>query len=155
MPYLIDGNNVMAQTVGWHRNRTRARKGLIRDLAGFIAAHRVRVQVVFDGQPDEEFPEGTRYKSVEILYARHGSDADSRIKEIIRRASYKRDMIVVSSDRELASFANRQGTRVMASGRFRSMLDEAGMTDRSKAKVGVGEPVDVDEWLEFFNKPEN
>ena len=37
MPYLVDGNNVMAQTVGWHRDRAAARKRLIRDLARFHA----------------------------------------------------------------------------------------------------------------------
>ncbi len=155
MPYLIDGNNVMAQTIGWHRNKAGARKRLIRELAGFVAVHRVRVQVVFDGLPDEEYPEGTKYRSVKILYARRGSDADSRIKEIIRKSSYKRDMIVVSSDRDLMSFANGQGTRVMASGQFRRMLEDARMTEPSKAKVGVGEPVNIDEWLEFFGKSEN
>ena len=155
MPYLIDGNNVMAQTIGWHRNKAGARKRLIRELAGFVAVHRVRVQVVFDGRPDEEFPEGTKYRSVRVLYARQGSDADSRIKEIIRKSSYKRDMIVVSSDRELVSFANRKGTKVITSGKFRKMLDEATVTNRSKAEVGVGEPVDIDDWIEFFNRTEH
>ncbi len=83
------------------------------------------------------------------------SDADSRIKDMIRRSSYKRDMVVVSSDREVMSFADRQGTRVMPSGRFRRMLDEAKAADRCKAKVGLEEPVNIDEWLEFFGKLEN
>ena len=155
MPYLIDGNNVMARTRGWHRNRAGARKRLIHELAGFVAAHRVRVQVVFDGFPDEEFPEGTTYRSVKVLYAGHGSDADTRIKDMIRRSSYKRDMVVVSSDREVMSFADRQGTRVMPSGRFRRMLDEAKAAGGSKAQVGVEEPVNIDEWLEYFGRSEN
>ncbi|MDQ7783008.1 MAG: NYN domain-containing protein [Desulfomonilaceae bacterium] len=154
MPYLIDGNNVMAQTVGWHRDKVGARKGLIRDLARFVAAHRGRVQVVFDGVPDEEFPEGTKYRSVHILYARHGSDADSRIKEMIGKSSYKRDIIMVSSDRELVSFANRHGTRVMTSGRFRKMLEEAKTTSRSKSEADLGEHVNIEEWLEYFSETE-
>ncbi len=84
MHYLVDGNNVMAQTVGWHKDKRAARKSLIRDLSRFIAVHRAKIKVVFDGRPDEEFPDGTKYRSVQILYARYGSDADSRIKEIVR-----------------------------------------------------------------------
>ncbi|MFH1116825.1 MAG: NYN domain-containing protein [Pseudomonadota bacterium] len=153
MPYLIDGNNVMGRRSGRHRDTAGARRRFIQELAGFVAVHRVRVQVVFDGVPDEEFPEGTTYRSVRILYAKRGSDADSRIKDMIRRSSYKRDMVVVSSDREVMSFANRQGTRVMPAARFRTLLDEAGAVDRGKADVGVEDPGSIDEWLEFFGKP--
>jgi predicted RNA-binding protein with PIN domain len=155
MPYVVDGNNVMAQRIGWHRDKVGARRQLIRDLAGFVAIHRARVQVVFDGIPDEEFPEGTKCKSVRVLYARLGSDADTRIKEMISRSSYKRDMVVVSSDKELVSFANRHGAKVMASGKFRKLLEDAGTARLSKEKAGTGEPINVDEWLEFFRESKN
>ena len=155
MPYLIDGNNVMAQVVGWHRNKPAARKKLIVDLAAFVAKHHVRVQVVFDGIPDEEFPEGRKYKSVLVRYARQGSDADSRIKEMIRRSSYRRDLVVVSSDRDLISFAGKQGTKVMPSGKFREMLEETKSAGLTREKVGMGDPIDVDDWLDFFGKSGN
>lgn len=152
MHYLVDGNNVMAQRIGWHKDKRAARKGLIQDLSRFIAVHRGKIKVVFDGRPDEEFPDGTRYKSVQILYARYGSDADCRIKEIIHGASYRRDMVVVSSDRDLVSFASRQGTRTISSGRFRKMLDSAGKTRTEKEKPLKGESVDIDDWLNYFEK---
>ncbi len=151
MPYLVDGNNVMAQTVGWHRDKATARRRLIHALARFLAVHKVKLKVVFDGVPDDEFPEGIKFKSVHILYARPGSDADSRIKDLVRKSSYKRDMIVVSSDRELASYAKNQGSKVISSGQFRAMLEEAAKTAIPADKAGVGS-VDVDEWLDFFKK---
>jgi predicted RNA-binding protein with PIN domain len=153
MPYLVDGNNVMAQTVGWHRDKAVARRRLIHELARFLAVHRVKLKVIFDGVPDDEFPEGCKFKSVHILYARPGSDADSRIKDIVRKSSFKRDMIVVSSDRDLASHAKNQGAKVISSGQFRVMLEEAAKTAIPADKAGVG-AVDVDEWLDFFNKSE-
>ncbi len=153
MPYIVDGNNVMAQTVGWHRDKSGARKRLIHDLVHFVALQRVKLKVVFDGVPDEEFPEGRKYKGVHILYARPGSDADSRIMELVSKASYKRDLIVVSSDRALSSSVKHQGTRVMASGRFRRLLEECAKRTSTADKTGQAEPVDVEEWLQFFNKP--
>ena len=51
MSYLVDGNNVMAQRVGWHRDKAGARRGLLDELARFAAAKRARVTVVFDGAP--------------------------------------------------------------------------------------------------------
>jgi predicted RNA-binding protein with PIN domain len=153
MPYLVDGNNVMAQIVGWHRDKAAARRRLIHSLTRFLAVHKVKLKVVFDGVPDDEFPEGCKFKSVHILYARPGSDADSRIKEIVRKSSYKRDMIVVSSDRALASYVRNQGAKVVSSGQFRAMLDETAKTAIPADKAGVAS-VDVDEWLDFFKKSE-
>jgi predicted RNA-binding protein with PIN domain len=153
MPYLVDGNNVMAQIVGWHRDKAAARRRLIYALTRFLAVHKVKLKVVFDGVPDDEFPEGLKFKSVHILYARPGSDADSRIKDIVRKSSYKRDLVVVSSDRDLTSYAKNQGAKVISSGQFRTMLEEAAKTAVPADKAGVG-TVDVDEWLDFFKKPE-
>lgn len=151
MHYLVDGNNVMAQIVGWHRDKSEARKRLIHALARFVAVSRVKVKVVFDGVPDDEFPEGCKYKSVHILYARPGSDADSRIKTIVRNSSFKRDMVVISSDREVASHAKSQGAKVFSSGQFRALLEEAAKKVLPTDKAGTGR-VDVEEWLDFFKR---
>lgn len=153
MPYLVDGNNVMAQIVGWHRDKAGARRKLIHNLAQFVKVHRSKVQVVFDGVPDDDFPEGLKYKSVRVLYARPGSDADTRIKDLVRKSSFVKDLVVVTSDRALSSQVKAQGAKVMPSGRFRKLLDEAKavLLERSASE----EPVDVDEWLEFFKNNEH
>jgi len=154
MPYVVDGNNVMAQSVGWHRDKAGARRRLIHDLVRFIAVRRVKLKVVFDGAPDEEFPEGLKYKGVHILYARPGSDADSRIMDLVGKSSHKRDLIVVSSDKALVSFANHQGARTISSGKFRRLLEDTAKAAGSMEKSGREESVDVEEWLEFF-KPKS
>ncbi len=148
MPYLVDGNNLMAQTVGWHRDKSSARKRLIRELARFVAIRRASLKVVFDGSPEDEFPEGNRYKSVQVFYARPGSDADSRILELVDGSSSRRDIVVVTSDRALGSRARGRGAQVIQSGKFKAMLEEALLHGREKP--GDQAPVDVDEWLRFF-----
>lgn len=153
MPYLVDGNNVMAQTGGWHTDKAGARRRLIHRLAGFLATRKMKVKVVFDGSPDNDFPEGTKYKSVHVLYARPGSDADTRIQELIRKSSKKRDLILVTSDRALAAFARRQGARVISSGQFRKMLEEALVADVEKPVPD--EPVSVEDWLDYFKRTEH
>jgi predicted RNA-binding protein with PIN domain len=150
MHYIVDGNNVMAQTVGWHKDKRAARRKLIRELTRFVGAHRTNVKVVFDGLPDELFLDDIRYKSVHILYSGPGADADSRIKDLVRTSSYKRDIVVVSSDRDLASFARKQGTKVISSGKFRKMLNEAQKVDRPESDSAHQPSADVEEWLEYF-----
>jgi predicted RNA-binding protein with PIN domain len=149
MPYVVDGNNVMGRAPATSRDLPHARRRLIHALVRFVSAHKVKVKVVFDGHPDERFPEGCVFKGVQILYAKAGQDADSRIKELVGKSSHKRDTIMVSSDRALASFAGRQGARTLASQTFRQMLMEI-QDPVSPEKTGKGDPVDVDEWLEFF-----
>lgn len=148
MPYVIDGNNVMAQNVGWHRDKAGARKRLIQQLARFLAVTRVKIRVVFDGTPDAEFPDGSRYKSVHVLYARPGSDADTRILGLIRKSTSKRDLILVTSDRALAAHARGQGTKIVSSGQFRKLMEET--LAAAPEKPVSDQPVNVDDWLEYF-----
>lgn len=150
MPYLVDGNNVMALSPGWHRDKAAARRKLIHDLARFVAARKAKVRVVFDGVPDDEFPEGRKFRSVLISYARPGSDADSRIKELIRKSSYKRDLLVISSDRSLGSFAKSYGAKVISAGEFRKALEEICAGEAVPLKTLPEGTVNVEEWMEFF-----
>jgi len=150
MLYLIDGNNVMDQAGVEDKGIPAARKKLILGLVHFVAVNRVKVQVVFDGTPDEEFPDGRMYKGVKILYAKAGSDADSRIKDIVGKSSYRRDMTLASSDRDLELFVKKLGARVISSGKFREMIKEAEDKLTYREKVSPSEPVNVEEWMEFF-----
>jgi predicted RNA-binding protein with PIN domain len=153
MPYIIDGNNVMAGRAGFPRDWPTAKRRFLREVARFVAARRVKVRVVFDGYPDDEFPEGRKYKSVQVLYARPGSDADTRIKDLVEKASNRRDLIVVTSDRSLANHVSRRGARVITRMEFGEMVDEILSSDEDKP--GDTDPVDVEEWLEYFAEKEN
>src|SRR5918999_805858 len=125
MSYLIDGNNVMGQRVGWHRDRVRARRELLDELARFASRKRARVAVVFDGAPDEHFGDGSSYRSVvRVYYAERGSNADERIKRMVDASRERRTLIVVTSDRELAGYVRQSGVRVVRAGDFRRRLDD-------------------------------
>ncbi len=78
MSYLVDGNNVMGQRVGWHKDRAGARRRLLDDLAQFAQTKRVRISVVFDGAPDRFFADGASYKGVRVFYADRNCNADER-----------------------------------------------------------------------------
>jgi predicted RNA-binding protein with PIN domain len=150
MPYLIDGANVMAQKREWREDMGRARKDLIRELAALVAYQKVKVKVIFDGPSDADYPEGSTYKSVKIFYARPGSDADTRIQNMIRRSSHNRDTTVVTSDKALGSFCRRHGAKVLSSGEFRKLLAEANEWKLESERLKGLSSVDVDEWLNFF-----
>ena len=156
MPYLVDGNNVMAQRVGWHRDKARARRGLLEELARFARSSGATVSAVFDGAPDEHFPDGSSFMGVRVFYADRGSDADARIRRMVDEARERRTLVVVTSDRALADYVRRSGARVVRSGEFRRRLEESGAgppPSRGPAREGVP-GAELDGWMRYFGASE-
>jgi predicted RNA-binding protein with PIN domain len=121
--YLIDGNNVIGQRVGWHRDKSGSRRRFIEDLVRFIRNQRAAISVVFDGAPDESFPDESNYHGLNIYYARPGSDADSRIVDLVEGERNRKNLVVVTSDRKLIDRIRVCGVKVMTSGSFRRMIE--------------------------------
>jgi predicted RNA-binding protein with PIN domain len=150
MAYIIDGNNVMGQRPGWHRDKAASRRALIEQLADFARAKKARVTVVFDGAPDAGYPNGSALRGVKILYAERGSDADTRIERLIESTRDRRGLTVVTSDRRLASTVRASGARVIGSGEFRKLMEEA-LAARSPDEDGKDSEIDdVNGWLRYF-----
>lgn len=151
MSYLVDGNNVMGQRVGWHRDKAGARRRLLGELARFAQAAGVTVEVVFDGAPDEFFPDGSYFMGVRVFYAERGADADARIKHLVEASRERRTLKVVTSDRALADYVRRCGAEVIRSGDLRRRLDALSENDqpRPDARAGVKES-ELGEWMYYF-----
>ena len=154
--YLIDGNNVIGGRVGWHRDKPGSRRRLVEDLARLARKKKLRLSVVFDGAPDPQFPDGSSYRSVRIFYSHQGSNADARIIEMVEAERNKNNLLVVTSDRQLTSRIRATGVRVMRSGDFRRMLDEAA-TDAPDQATDLPEIKDdeMNEWLKYFGVEES
>ena len=121
--WLVDGNNVMgSRPDGWWRDRTRAARSLVGDLALFAARESVPVTVVFDGAPfDVEVPGDA---PLEVAFAARGG-RDAADDEIARRVAAAADaaaLRVVTSDAELARRVREHGAEVVPAGRFRREL---------------------------------
>ncbi|HEY0322669.1 MAG TPA: NYN domain-containing protein [Pyrinomonadaceae bacterium] len=157
MPYLIDGNNVMAQRVGWHRDKGAARRRLLDEVALFAKGKRAKVLVVFDGAPEQFFRDGSSYKGVRVFYAERGSNADERIKQMVEASRERRTLIVVTSDRALASYVHRCGAQTLRSGEFRRRLDETA-AENAQPKVEENQTIEDGEmknWMRYFGVDED
>ena len=138
--YLVDGNNLMGRRVGWHRDKRAARRRLLDDLARFAQAASVRLSVVFDGAPEEHFPDGSSYRGVRVFYAERGSNADERIKRMVDAARERRTLSVVTSDRALAGYVRASGVGVIRAGEFQKRMDEASAASAGRATESRDEP---------------
>lgn len=148
MPYIVDGNNVMGQTPGWHRDKPGARRRLLEDVARFARIRKARVTVVFDGEPDRGQPDGSAFRGVKVFYADRGSDADSRILRLVESSTDPRGITVVTSDRQLAFLVRSAGASVLRSGEFRRLMQKADDENSESDKQQADE--DVESWMKYF-----
>ncbi len=157
MGYLVDGNNVMAQRVGWHRDKRGARRRLLEELAQFAAVKRASVTVVFDGAPEAHFADGSLYRGVRVFYAERGSNADERIKQMVEAARERRTLRVVTSDRALAEYIRRCGAQHMRAGEFRQRLEQlaATISDRQTTTDPHITDSDLPQWMRYFGVEED
>lgn len=157
MSYLVDGNNVMGQRVGWHRDKPGARRRLLNELARLARADGVTIEVVFDGAPDERLPDGADFSAgVRVFYAARGADADSRIKELVEASRERRTLKVVTSDRALAAYVHRCGAAVIRAGDFRRRLDAAAHDPEPPPdpRPDTVRPSELGEWMYYFGVAE-
>jgi predicted RNA-binding protein with PIN domain len=164
MPYLVDGNNVMAQRVGWHKDKPAARRRLMDELAALARARGLTISVVFDGAPEDFFEDGSVYRGVRIFYAERGSNADERIKQFVESTRERKTLIVVTSDRALSDYVRRCGAQTLRSGELRRRLDETVKESADSTKPSKGDKEARDSklaggelrgWMRYFGVDED
>ncbi len=121
MHIIVDGYNLIRQSDvlrGHERQSLEAgRKALIRGLAQYKRLRGHRITVVFDGwEGGSPLEERDLAGGVAIIYSRLGEKADEVIKRLVAAGS--EEILVVTSDREIATFAARRGKSSIASPEF-------------------------------------
>ncbi len=128
MHIIVDGYNLIRQSDALRRyeriSLEEGRRALVRSLADYRKLRGHRITVVFDGweggSPTEE---RDRAGGVEIIYSRLGEKADEVIKRLLQTAS--EEIMVVTSDREIVTFAARRGKTSIASTQFDERLERS------------------------------
>jgi uncharacterized protein len=125
MHIIVDGYNLIRQSDRFRQSERisleEGRNALVRSLVVYRKLRGHRITVVFDGwvggSPMEERDVAF---GVEIIYSRLGEKADEVIKRMLQQGS--EEILVVTSDREIALFATRRGKTAIASAAFDALL---------------------------------
>ena len=126
MLLIIDGYNLLHSgrtlvklnsiELQWERER------LIQRLSLYRQARFSEILVVFDGwQGGWSTEKKEKRKGIELIFSRIGEKADEVIKRLIREIGS--GAVVVTSDREIASYADRLSAPVISSEQFQEKLD--------------------------------
>lgn len=142
----------MGQRVGWHRDKSAARKQLLLELARFVEWKKARVTVVFDGMPELNIADGSSYRSVKVFFSGADADADSFIITFVEAARNRQSLTVVTSDGQLTRRVRACGVRVLRAGVFRRLLEKAAqVADERSPQIRADE---LSDWMRYFGVAE-
>ncbi|PKN67239.1 MAG: hypothetical protein CVU54_17235 [Deltaproteobacteria bacterium HGW-Deltaproteobacteria-12] len=128
MHIIIDGYNLIRQSSSLRRYERQSleagRRALILKVSEYKKRKGHKITVVFDGwDTGSALEERSRQGNIDVIYSRRGEKADDVIKRLADRSA--EETIIISSDREIASYVTRQGKTALSSLEFETLLDKA------------------------------
>lgn len=137
MHIIIDGYNVIRQSAELKKHERHSleegRRALLGLLLSYGRRRGHRITVVFDGwEGGSPVEERDRFGNIDILYSRRGEKADDLIKRLLAAAG--EEILVVTSDHGIATFAERRGIPALEAPRFEAILLREEVPSKSPAK---------------------
>ena len=136
MYLIIDGYNLLhvgRLAVALSANDLqRERDRLIDRLSAYRKTKPCEITLVFDGwQGGWATEKKERNRGIDVIFSRLGEKADEVIKRLVKEKGPGR--IVITSDRDIAKYAEKMGAAVIPSDQFRDRMEMSTVT-REKAK---------------------
>jgi predicted RNA-binding protein with PIN domain len=151
MPYLVDGHNLIPK-VGLRLDSMDDEMELVSILQEFARLKRQQVEVYFDGAPIG-FDGVRKIGTIRAHFVRLGQTADHAIRmRLNHMAKDARNWVVVSSDREVQSYARMAHAQYISSEEFVKSLRAASSAPQTKSADKKISPAEVDEWLNIFRQ---
>jgi predicted RNA-binding protein with PIN domain len=128
MHIIIDGYNLIRQSISLGRFESfslqSGRNELIRRSSLYKKSRGHRITIVFDGwASDPLMEERDREGGIDIIYSRKGEKADEVIKRMVKKG--EEEIVVVTSDRNIADSISRNGGIAISSPEFEAQLERA------------------------------
>ena len=153
MPYLIDGNNLLGSW-GGPAVPGDGRAEVVRRVAAFCRARGARAVLAFDGAPFRPDLGGQELGAVSLRFPPPGRDADSLIRGLVDAAPRPGELVVVTSDKPLYSYARTRGAQVLRAHEWNALA--RGAKPRAPRAAARGEKpereTDVEGWLKRFSR---
>jgi predicted RNA-binding protein with PIN domain len=154
VPYLIDGNNLLGSW-GGPAVPGDGRVEVLRRVAAFCRSKGARAVLVFDGAPFRPDLDAQQLGAVSLRFPASGRDADSVIREILDGHPSPAELVVVTSDRPLYSYARTRGARVLRAQEWNALARAAHLrAPPARAETSSEKPErekDVEGWLKRFS----
>ena len=154
MLIIIDGYNLLrcVQNIEEYQNLDEA--GLCRFISEYLQRVRTYGQIIFDGIGPPDKSELGGIDNLEVYFSGENLEADDIIIEKIEEYSAPKNMVVVSSDRQIRSAATRKKATAVTSDIFWlsmiEQLDKKKPTPMPKEKRHGLNESETDAWMDEF-----
>jgi predicted RNA-binding protein with PIN domain len=132
--YIIDGNNLIGKINSLNqiqkRNKQQSREKLTFLLGRYFVKRKSSVSLHFDGFENDAI----KSFAIKIIYS-GGVSADEKIKNEIGKSKNPKNVILVTSDGNLAEFGRVCSCQVMKCEEFSKQLLSSGFSDEEKMKI--------------------
>jgi len=157
MPYIIDGNNLIGSSPDISLEDSNSRKEIIAIVRKFQKKKNSKIIVVFDGEPDTFSSEENPAGKIIVKYPPIGDSADDEIKRILEGYIYFKDVVLVTSDRELKDVAKKKGVKVINSIEFyyelKRVYRATGRMEMKQKRIDTElSDGEVDQWMKIFDE---
>ena len=143
MILLIDAYNVLKQVVASDQATPQEKTAFIATISRYARLKNLEIELVFDGGP-YGLSDRVVIKNVVISHSGAQESADNVIKSLIR--AYKgKDLLLVSTDRELGRYASLHGVEAIDSADFYRLMRKALDAAEEPQKKGARNLVKVTE----------
>ncbi|MBI2441106.1 MAG: NYN domain-containing protein [Lentisphaerae bacterium] len=131
--YLVDATGLVdpRQRIG-DQASPRDNFAVLRLLAQFAGREAIEIQAVFTGRPLREAGDGQEFRGVRAFYAESSAATRARIKELIRKLSANKDVLLLTADQALEREAKDLGAPCMRLATFRKSFEERDERERDR-----------------------
>lgn len=149
MPYIIDGHNLIPHIRGLSLDQIDDETALIQILDAYFKRQRKKAVLYFDkaqigGSSD------INSAFLKVHFVRRPAIADEAIIQHLKKLGRAaRNWIVVSSDQEVRSSAEKAGAQVLTSADFAALIEKKPSKKVEQRPEGDN---DINEWLEIFGE---
>jgi predicted RNA-binding protein with PIN domain len=152
--YIIDGYNVIHAIPSLHKtllhDAESSRELFIHSVSQLTHQKKFRCSIVFDGSVPGDFHKQSLHAPVHVLYS-FPLSADNKIKNMIEQSKNRSKLVIITSDREILSFAKNYSCQTYSSKYFANFLKETDPIVTEKSDT-VLTPSQVNEWLKIFGE---
>ncbi len=157
MPYIIDGNNLIGSSPDISLEDANSRTEIIAIVKKFQKKKKNKIIIVFDGEPTTFSPEENPNEKIIVKYPPIGDSADDEIKRILEGYTHFKDVILITSDRELKDVAKKKGAKVINSIEFyyelKRVYRATGRIEMKQKRIDTElSEGEVDQWMKIFDK---
>jgi predicted RNA-binding protein with PIN domain len=155
MAYLVDGNNFLGFAFPGRHRDPENRMALVRKLLAFRKFTGSRVVLVFDGRVSDDLAAlAGGEEKFRVIQPPEGDSADDVIRGLIDHQKDRRRLFVVSSDREIRSYAREAGAQPLNCRDFAAELKGALKKRKALKEMDKPEPrasaMELGLWLDVF-----